>query len=159
DFFDTPPSNAVGAWRFEEASGTVANDTVSANNGALVGAPTRAAGRFDQGLQFNGTTQFVNLPAAVGQTFESNITVEAWVNSNPIGTSQLRGIFLANFNGTASATDFALGLDGGNSNLAVGFQQGSWRSIVDPTPFPIGRWVHVASTYDGHFLRLYRDGV
>src|SRR5262249_32425302 len=34
-----------------------------------------------------------------------------------------------------------------------------WHTVFDPVPLVTGVWMHVAGTYDGHFLRLYRDGV
>src|SRR5690242_8651928 len=53
----------VGYYRFDEASGSVAQDSSgNNNNGALVNAPGRVAGMVNGCLSFNGTTQYVEVP-------------------------------------------------------------------------------------------------
>jgi len=54
----------VGYWRLDEASGTVAVDQMSANNGTYVGSPTLGVaglltGDSDTAVSFNGTGQYV----------------------------------------------------------------------------------------------------
>ncbi len=56
----------VGLWSFNGAdvSGTTAYDrSGQGNNGTLIGSPTPIIGKVGQALQFNGSTQYVNLPA------------------------------------------------------------------------------------------------
>jgi len=164
DAVDRPPAGAISAWRFEEKppTSTAAADSIGTNAGTTNGTPLRVVGRFDQAMRFDGTSQFVNLPATVGTNLASQVTAEAWVFSNPIGTSEVRAILTAIF--TNSQTKFAIGVDsggGGNVNrLFAGFQDsGGWHTVFDPVPLVTGVWMHVAGSYDGHFIRLYRDGV
>ena len=67
----------VSHWKLDEASGTVASDSVGTNTGAVAGA-TFTAGKIGNALSFNGTSNYVSVPR---MNYEE-ITVSAWFYKN-----------------------------------------------------------------------------
>src|SRR6202008_636339 len=75
----------VGAWGFEEASGSAVSDSSSqGNNGSLSNATRTTAGPFSSAVQFNGTTSEVIVPDASSLDLAPGMTLEAWLS--PPGT-------------------------------------------------------------------------
>ena len=78
-FADPPPPGLVAAYAFDEGSGTTAVDASgNGRTGAVVGAG-RTAGRYGGALSFDGTNDYVGLPA-LGTFYNAGFTLEAWVN-------------------------------------------------------------------------------
>ena len=75
-------SGLVAYWKFDESSGTMANDSSvgGTNDGTYVGTPTLdASPKIGNARAFNGTTQYVTTPLInTGTTF----TYSAWVKPN-----------------------------------------------------------------------------
>ncbi len=75
----------TAAYPLNEGSGTTTAD-VSGNNhpGTLVSSPTWGAGKYGQGLTFNGTSNYVNIPDHNDFTLDptQNYTWSAWVKNN-----------------------------------------------------------------------------
>ena len=78
----------VGWWKFNETSGTVAADSAGGRNGKLLPAdpngqglgPQWVAGKFDGGIRFDGSNDYVELPIGdLINTLEST-TFAVWVN-------------------------------------------------------------------------------
>jgi fibronectin type 3 domain-containing protein len=156
-----PPdtSGLVGAYGFEEPSGTVATDSSSAGNtGTLVNGVARAAGagRFGSALQFDGSNDMVTVPDATSLDFTTAMTVEAWVNPTTSGGSTWRTVLIKEQPG---ALVYALysNMDASRPSFH-GFGSGE----VDTrgtTAVPANTWTHLAGVYDGLTLRLYVNGV
>ena len=109
-------------------------------------------------LSFDGTDDYVSLPSDISTEVVDNITIEAWVNSNSLSqSSSYRAIVSEVFSEDANVA-FELFLLGDSHNLTAGFYDGSWHQANESASFPTGEWVHVAATYDGHYIKLYRDG-
>ena len=80
---NNPPvdtSGLVGAWGFEEAAGSSAGDSSSANNdGTLAGASWTDAGRFGSAVSFDGVDDLVTVADADSLDLSTAMTLEAWV--------------------------------------------------------------------------------
>ena len=167
--------SVVGLWRFEEASGTTAQDSSGlGNNGTLTGengnVPVRAAGQAGFGnalvITNDGTDHsYVTIPGApslmIGQTATSAWTITAWVYENSGGT----GDFIANYGRILSIDDGAtFQLESGASGDAEMY---TWSEITTPWQVPWGigtvvsplldQWTHWAVVYDGTNLTIYRN--
>ena len=93
----------------------------------------------------------VVIPNALSTSLPNpELTVEAWVNYTSGSTRTII---------EEDSAALVMRIQSGFLTVAYAvFGVGSV-SVADPTPFPLGRWVHVATTYDGRHVRIYRDGI
>ena len=83
----------------------------------------------------------------------TGITVELWMRTE---TPDQSDKWMVN---TVARADsgYRLGLSKGRLTWQI--PQGAWtHGLVAPDPAPLGRWNHVAATYDNEVMRLYADG-
>ena len=75
----SPTGGLVGAYSFDEGSGTaLADDSGNGNVGRITGA-TWARGRYGNALSFDGATDVVRVPASASLDVGSGLTLSAWV--------------------------------------------------------------------------------
>ncbi len=77
-----PCEKAVGCWKFDEGTGTVAYDSsLYGNTGTLVLGPTWTSGRYDGALQFDGSNDYVTIPYSASLDNFNDFTISFWLNS------------------------------------------------------------------------------
>jgi len=165
-------SGLAGIWTFNgpDVAGVRAYDrSGNGNTGAMTNGPTLSLGKIGQGLNFDGSNDYVDLgnPSALNLASANRFTLSAWVYFTG-GNDVEAGIISEDFsriNPPGSTVQYEIGLDmdqaagGGQSRLAVGFYNGAWRIVRQSTSFTTNRWIHITGTWDGTTLILYRDGV
>jgi fibronectin type 3 domain-containing protein len=147
----------VGAYGFDEASGTAVTDLSGlGNNGTITGATRTAAGKYGGALTFNGTSNLVTVPDAASLDLTSGMTVEAWVQPTALGNTWRTVAFKE----TGSYYSYALYASSGtgvpSGNGLVGTTDADVRAA---SSIPTGAWTHLATTYDGNMLRIFVNGV
>ena len=102
-------------------------------------------------LAFDGVDDYLALPASTPVPLgNAAYTVEAWINANSMNLGSIIGW------GNYGTTNQANGL----SLSATGLINYWWANdLQKTTPNLVGRWHHVAATYDGTTRTLYLDGV
>lgn len=155
--------NLVAAWGFDEGTGTTARDS-SENNLPLTisGGATWVAGH-------SGGTAIANSGSggatrANWTTLSVPVTIMCWARPTDLtaGTSRpLMGIWSGA--DTSTSTQFALWAQRGDFSTA-NVLQGNVRVdgglvAVNHTALTVNTWVHVALSFDGTTIRLFRDGV
>lgn len=129
----------------------------------LDGAPTLAMSPWGMAVQFNGRDDAVFLdihPLAGATTF----TFEALFRPDG-GAFEQRWFHLQEIGPEGLATDtrilFEIRTRDGEWWLdAFAKGQGYNHTLIDPEKrFPVGRWFHVAQTFDGRMYRSFVDGV
>jgi hypothetical protein len=160
----------LGYWRLGESSGNVAYDsTTNGRNGTYTNSPTLAQthdgvwGTNDKAVQFNGTNQYVSIPAFTGTTSVTDFTVEAWVKV--IAHNALNRNYILDFrgNGAAATNSFAMLVD----NVAgvtevhhvIQYAAGVYTEYDVPISSAVGNWTHHVVTRSGSTLTAYVNGV
>ncbi|MGC9400243.1 MAG: LamG-like jellyroll fold domain-containing protein [Anaerolineae bacterium] len=142
---------AVGATSFADSSGQH-NAAGCSGNGCPVAAQD---GQIGSALAFDGVDDALRI-----ENFGDfdTASVSAWVYR----TGETDGRQALVSYKAYSACGFALLLNEGNRGHQPGFLvnvDGTWQYVEDTASVPLNTWVHLAATYNGAALQLYRDGV
>ena len=151
-------SGLVSYWRLGEPSGSVV-DSKSAHNGTVTGATYGQTGLLtgdsDKALLYDADGDKVVIADHADFALTTGLTIEAWVSLDSFASG--RAIFArrqAGGNGgyymAASNSD---GIEVACSLSGAGFQ------ATEATGFTVGPVFHVVGTFDGAFLRIYKNGV
>ena len=156
----TPPATTglVGAWGFNEASGsTVADASGKGNLGSINGATRTTTGKFGRGVSFDGVNDFVTIADSASLDLARGMTIEAWVN--PTSTSGSRTAVFKE-NRAAGHQSYSLYATASSSKPAAEVATGgSYTTLNSSQTIPANTWTHVAASFDGTTLRIYRNGV
>jgi hypothetical protein len=160
------PSGTVSLWKFDEASGTIAKDSVGTNDGRITGSTSWTTGKVNGGLDFDGTDGRVAIGAAndVALTETSPFSISAWINSNDVFYNSINDygqVIASNYMGEVYGTDRGeysamFRIIDGFLQFAVNKKQEAVTRVQ--TPITIG-WHFVTATYDGSVMKVYVDGV
>ncbi|MCP4613575.1 MAG: LamG domain-containing protein [Planctomycetes bacterium] len=158
----TTRADLVAHWRFDETSGTIANDASgNGHDGTIIGDPKWGAGKIGGALDLNGTGDLVDLGAfdVVGP----GITLVGWLKPNGFGINDGRVLTKADEWGEnnhwwmlstiAEAGEIRL-----RFRLKTTDGQSTTTLIADSGVLEIGQWQHAAATWDGTTMRLYLNG-
>jgi hypothetical protein len=151
-------ADLVAAWSFDEGSGDKVNDiTGNGNNGIFVGSPTWVEGKYGMTLEFDGASNYVEVPDSDFLDITENLTWAAWFKpSVTIDSSNAESIRLMSKNDAyfllfnyqeVGNLGFLIKTDGGN--FVVHSTTNTWNA---------GEWYHVAGTYDTNELKIYING-
>lgn len=162
-----PGNSLVAAYAFEEGSGTSAADSSgNANTGTLINTPTwlgASGGRYGNGLTFDGITQYISIADSNSLDLTQGFTISMWAQPTASNTdyrsllakdSSVSGIPYRLF----ASVSGQCGSGGVEGFARVNGISGPDIGVCDPTPLQTTGWTHLAVTYDGSLLRLYKQG-
>jgi hypothetical protein len=156
------PKTIVGAWLFDEGSGTTAKDSSeNKNDGTLMSGPKWVNGKFGKALEFDGKATYVEVPENKTLDLTDEVTMMCWyfwggvspvdggwqtfVSKGPMsGTNENWALFI---NDASLYFHFITTPNGARTNI------NSPNNVVEK-----GKWQFVAGTYDGKNVRIYLDG-
>lgn len=129
-------SSMTSYWKFDEAKGAIAHDSISNKHGDIYGA-TWATGVSGTSLNFDGRDDYVQSTRNIDQEGSTDITMAAWVY--PTSTSPGRHQVISTDNG---GFDWGILRQGDQWRVFTG--DGSWDSgfTVD-----LNMWQHIAAVF------------
>ena len=143
----------IGWWTFDENDNVpVAWDYTGNGLGGTLENAQRVPGLRGKALLCDGGS--VSVPRAGQQFGLAQMTVECWLKTDLAGQNDKW--FVNNLYGSGGS-GFRFGLAGGKLSFAIPVTGWSHHFAANE-PLPLGRWVHVAATYDGQMMRIYMDG-
>lgn len=140
----------LGVWHMQ--SGTDAPDsTTNLYHGTEVGTVTQVVDALiGDGNDFDQDADYFTVPDNAAFTLGVNYTVEAWVNSDPIGNTW-EGFF-----GTYNGNGFIMALQNDGINEWSAWVDGDWTYSGDEVTDDV--WHHLVLTGDSGARRMYLDG-
>jgi len=156
----------VGFWKMDESgvdaegetitdysgngnSGTLYGDNSTGDNGT--GMDCTAAGKFGTGCDFDGTDDY----ARVDDNSEldlSRVTMSAWIY--PTNNSGRR--MAISKRTTSGSGAYFIGTNSGTIEFFPGTADGTIHSSGQTAP--LNTWTHIAATYDGASIMIYKNG-
>ena len=144
----------VGYWSFDKAD--EANDlSGNGNDGIIHGNPQVVAGKFGEALEFNGSTDYVEIPDAPGLSELEALSMSAWIQPLKLGAWVAvaeKGIHLNWSYGFFIEPDGTLSFEvstGPGNNLVC---------CVGNVALEIGEWYHIFGSYNGKSVKAYVEG-
>ncbi|MBU0757598.1 MAG: PGF-pre-PGF domain-containing protein [Nanoarchaeota archaeon] len=146
---------------FETNEGSESNQTIDysgfGNNGVVVNATWSASsGKIGGGYTFNGTDDYITVAHSDSLNLTKQLTVEAWVKREGIGTEQ---VILSKMSSVFGTDMFSLSFYSNNKvRLTIG--AGSSCEIDSISAITDSNWYHIAATYDGDtkLAKIYING-
>lgn len=160
----TPVTNGlVSYWNFDEVAGTTATDSAGSNNGTWNGEVVlrSTSGVVSGGFDFDGTTDFVNVPYDASLT-PSEFSVSLWMKPAAVTPAEVQGVYKgAGGNGFDHSHRIVADYTAGNRRLTFRCDDnvtGALNLNVDGY-INANQWTHVVMTYSGGTnLVPYIDG-
>ncbi|HWA94798.1 MAG TPA: Ig-like domain-containing protein [Terracidiphilus sp.] len=161
------PANLTAWWRFNEAGGTIAEDS-SGNgyNANLYGGLTYTSGQIGGGIIANGSSQLMKTPA-INLSSTNALTLAGWVARVWTGTNT-KVLAELGYDYSAATDGFVFYVDdttdcGASPAIYIGFKGDVGSTFNCYTPPSDGNWHHIAmvldkSKSDSTAIQLYIDG-
>ena len=149
DPVNTWDTNFKAVYHFGNGTTLTATDSTGGNNGTLLNGPTASVGKINGAAHFvSSSKQAIGLANPGDFPIATAWTMETWVKPSTDGNAVLA------WGGTSNNGPHMVLL--GNNTWRVGFWGGA---DVDGTGVDLAAFHHVAGTFDGSSLRLYKDGL
>src|SRR5258705_89543 len=151
----TSTAGLVGAYSFNEGTGTtVADLSGGGHTGTVSGTTWAATGKYGGALSFDGTSALVTIPDAASLHLTTAMSLKAWINPAAPNSWWADVIYKGSDNYYLMATS-----SNASSPAAGGTFAGSGTDVFGTAVVPVNTWTYLAATYDSATLRLYVNGV
>lgn len=151
-------TDIVSHWKFDDANGQIAIDTVGDNNGTIYGADW-VTGKFGGALDFNGVNDYVSVPDSESVDFTvKDLTISLWMKPADLNDCGIIGKYdnWYRYNYAIWYENGVLYFEVGNSADSYGTE---FETVVSSTAVDTNdQWYHIVGTYDHENVKLYVNG-
>jgi hypothetical protein len=156
----------VSFWTFDRntISGDTVEDVWGNNNGKVTDAQI-AAGKINEGLEFNGSSSLVTIEEDKSLDITDAMSIEAWIKMSAWQADPNRNVIMARYDQDQNKRYLQFSINPDNGLAAyMGYSNGTayFQTQKGGTNRDwIGEWVHVAFTWDysdGGLAKLYVNG-
>lgn len=152
--------SATAHWPLAQTESQVARDKVGGYDGYLE-STSPILSDSDTGTYFDGSARVQ--VGALSLENRNALTLSAWVKPTSFSGFAKEARFISKATGIYSHQHSWMlgnGSDGTAVRFRVNTNVGSTTTLTTPrNALKIGRWNHVAATYDGQYMRIFIDGV
>ncbi|UCG50578.1 MAG: PKD domain-containing protein, partial [Candidatus Latescibacterota bacterium] len=160
----TVTANFVGGpiayWMLDESDGTTAVDSVGSNHGTLNNGPVwrPSGGKINGALEFDGSDDYVDL-GTMDVSTGSGISIVLWFRADDF--DQHDGRFISKAVGPVGDDHYWMVSTVDSTGLRFRVKTGGVTTTLSTATGEIqaGEWYHVAATYDGANMRIYKNAV
>jgi hypothetical protein len=139
----------VGWWRLDEGVGATVSDAANVGHtGVVHGLPKWVAGKMGAALKF-GQGEYVTTDARYAL---KTLTLSAWVRHDEFSKLQQRYVSL-------SEETAVIRCDTDRHLHFYIKTNGALQQLYVANALELGKWTHIAGTWDGKTQKLYKDGV
>jgi hypothetical protein len=146
-------NSLIGWWKFDENSGTVAQDSSGLGNDGTFGPegnPTWVAGIKGGAIELDGDDDYINISAIVDDFPQNNnFSVSAWIKTTMTGDGNVIGA-----NDTGSGHDFIWGISTSGTLLVEADSVREYPPVIND-----GVWHMITYVRNGNTAYSYTDGV
>jgi flagellin-like protein len=147
----------AGYWKFDEGSGTAAQDSAGGNSGILANGAAWTAGVTGSAVQFDGISGLVNMTDVLDFTGNSPYTLQALVKIPSIPS--VNQAIIAKEGGSPRSGYFLFVQASSGRFFTERWVSGASVAVGSNTTAAPGTWYSLVATYNGSALRLYVNGV
>jgi hypothetical protein len=155
----------VAWWPLDENEGDISEEIIHNNDGTWMGSPIPVAGKVDGALDFNGVTDYVEVPDNAFLDFGTgDFSIDAWVKTRSTSSVEPAVIVDKRTGTVFNPIGYVLYL-ADDGNLAFQFSDGiggGYAGYLSSLFAANANWCHVAVTVDrdvNNGLKLYVNGV
>ncbi len=138
----------------EGAGATITDITATHHVGTFNNATWTAAGKYGAAFTCNGSNAWVTIPHHPQFDLTTGATLMAWVY--PTALSGYRTVIMKE---TSNGACYYLYSGPGDLVMGGGGFGGSYRETSGGNALPLNTWTHLATTFDGTTIRVYRNAV
>ncbi|MBC7326949.1 LamG domain-containing protein [bacterium] len=147
----------VAYWKFDEGEGDIVQDGSGlGNRGEIINAQW-VEGKSGWALRFDGKSSSVEVRHSDFLT-PDKFTIIAWIKPESFISTDRGPMILSKYGGLWKGYMLLLEGTTGKPSLHIDTPQKEI-SVTSSEPVEIGKWSHIAATYDGKVARIYVNGV
>jgi hypothetical protein len=148
---------AIGWWTGDITGGKALDASGHGHDGTVDAPAASTPGLVGQAFHFTGYPSGVAIPDAPELTPSTGLTIELWLRW-PASSAPTPVRFFGKQQDNSLDSSYYLSVAENGTLSGVLFADAQLSSTQNGARVPVGRWTHLALTWDGNMLRSYLDG-